>query len=246
MRVLLADDQALVRGGFRLILDAEPDIDVVAEAGDGEEAVARAVETTPDLVLMDIRMPKLDGIEATRQLLVAARRDTRPDPDDVRPRRVRRRRLPRRSVRIPAQDRTTAPAGRGLPHRPRRRCPARARKHPPADRAVRPAAQRPDRPRGADRARAGRHSPACPRPDQRRDRRPTRRRALDRQIARRQPAHEARAARPRAGRRLRLRARNRSTRERLAPARASQRSRSAPSATVITTLPVFWPVSAYR
>ena len=69
MRVLLADDQALVRGGFRLILDAEPDIDVVAEAGDGEEAVARAVETKPDLVLMDIRMPKLDGIEATRQLL---------------------------------------------------------------------------------------------------------------------------------------------------------------------------------
>jgi DNA-binding NarL/FixJ family response regulator len=69
MRVLLADDQALVRGGFRLILDAEPDIDVVAEAGDGEEAIARAVETKADLVLMDIRMPKLDGIEATRQLL---------------------------------------------------------------------------------------------------------------------------------------------------------------------------------
>lgn len=69
MRVMLADDQALVRGGFRLILDAEPDIDVVAEAGDGEEAVARAIETKPDLVLMDIRMPKLDGIEATRQLL---------------------------------------------------------------------------------------------------------------------------------------------------------------------------------
>jgi DNA-binding NarL/FixJ family response regulator len=69
MRVLLADDQALVRGGFRLILDAEPDIEVVAEASDGEEAVARAVRTKPDLVLMDIRMPKLDGIQATRQLL---------------------------------------------------------------------------------------------------------------------------------------------------------------------------------
>ena len=69
MRVLLADDQALVRGGFRLILDAEPDIDVIAEAADGDVAVARAVETTPDLVLMDIRMPKLDGIQATRQLL---------------------------------------------------------------------------------------------------------------------------------------------------------------------------------
>jgi len=69
MRVLLADDQALVRGGFRLILDAERDIEVVAEAGDGEESVARALETAPDIVLMDIRMPKLDGIEATRQLL---------------------------------------------------------------------------------------------------------------------------------------------------------------------------------
>ena len=69
MRVLLADDQALVRAGFRLILDAEPDVEVVAEAGDGEEAVARAVETRPDLVLMDVRMPKLDGLEATRQLL---------------------------------------------------------------------------------------------------------------------------------------------------------------------------------
>jgi DNA-binding NarL/FixJ family response regulator len=69
MRVLLADDQALVRGGFRLILEAEPDIDVVAEAGDGEEAIACALETKPDVALMDIRMPKLDGIQATRQLL---------------------------------------------------------------------------------------------------------------------------------------------------------------------------------
>jgi DNA-binding NarL/FixJ family response regulator len=69
MRILLADDQALVRGGFRLILEAEPDMEVVAEAGDGEEAVARALETRPDVALMDIRMPKLDGIQATRQLL---------------------------------------------------------------------------------------------------------------------------------------------------------------------------------
>jgi DNA-binding NarL/FixJ family response regulator len=69
MRILLADDQALVRGGLRLILDAEPDIEVIAEAADGHEAVARAIDTKPDLVLMDIRMPALDGIEATRRLL---------------------------------------------------------------------------------------------------------------------------------------------------------------------------------
>jgi DNA-binding NarL/FixJ family response regulator len=70
-RILLADDQALVRGGFRMILDAEPDLQVVAEAADGAEAVERAVETQPDLVLMDVRMPVLDGIEATRRLLAA-------------------------------------------------------------------------------------------------------------------------------------------------------------------------------
>ena len=69
IRILLADDQALVRGGFRLMLDAEPDLTVVAEAADGQEAVERAAETRPDLVLMDVRMPVLDGIEATRRLL---------------------------------------------------------------------------------------------------------------------------------------------------------------------------------
>jgi DNA-binding NarL/FixJ family response regulator len=69
IRVLLADDQALVRAGFRLILDAEQDIEVIAEAADGDEAVALAADTRPDLVLMDIRMPQLDGIEATRRLL---------------------------------------------------------------------------------------------------------------------------------------------------------------------------------
>jgi DNA-binding NarL/FixJ family response regulator len=68
IRALLADDQALVRAGFRMILEAQPDIEVVGEAGDGEEAVALARRERPDLVLMDIRMPRLDGIAATRAI----------------------------------------------------------------------------------------------------------------------------------------------------------------------------------
>jgi len=69
LRIVIADDQALVRTGFRMILDDEDDMEVVADVGDGEAAVAAVRRTRPDIVLMDIRMPVMDGLEATRRVL---------------------------------------------------------------------------------------------------------------------------------------------------------------------------------
>jgi DNA-binding NarL/FixJ family response regulator len=73
-RILIADDEALVRGGLRMILEAQPDLEVVGEASDGREAVSQAQELSPDLVLMDVRMPGLDGLAATRSLLAKNKR----------------------------------------------------------------------------------------------------------------------------------------------------------------------------
>jgi DNA-binding NarL/FixJ family response regulator len=71
IRVLIADDQPLVRSGFRMIIDERPDLELIAEAEDGEQAITLASELDPDVILMDIRMPALDGVEATRRLVEA-------------------------------------------------------------------------------------------------------------------------------------------------------------------------------
>ena len=71
VRVVLVDDQALVRGGFKALLNSDPDIEVVGEAANGAEAVAIALATKPDVMLMDVRMPEMDGLEATRQILAS-------------------------------------------------------------------------------------------------------------------------------------------------------------------------------
>ena len=71
LRIVIADDQHLVRAGFRMILEAEDDLAVVGEAGDGAEAVRIVAELRPDVVLLDVRMPEVDGLEAARRILAS-------------------------------------------------------------------------------------------------------------------------------------------------------------------------------
>ena len=147
IRVLVADDQSMVRAGFRMLLAGEEDIEVVAEASNGLEAVDKAARFHPTVVLMDIRMPELDGLEATRRILAADDDRADPDPHDVRPRRVRLRGAPARRERLRAQGRPSRAADRRDPHRRRRRRAALAHDHEARDQAVHahPAPRRPRR-----------------------------------------------------------------------------------------------------
>src|SRR4051812_871215 len=130
LRVVIADDQPLMRAGFKAVLEATGDIVVVAEAGTGAEAVDAARQHAPDVVLMDIRTPEMDGIEATRRLpreriLIL----TTFGLDEIHPRGAARRR-----ERIPAQGRTDRPSRRGRARRGGRRRRPLTRGHAPTAR----------------------------------------------------------------------------------------------------------------
>ena len=148
IRVLLADDQTLIRSGFRVLVNSAPDLEVVAEASNGREAVELARTERADVVLMDIRMPEVDGLAATRMITadeaLAGREGA--DPDHVRGGRVRLRRDPRRRQRLPRQERRAGRADRRDPRgRPRRRAAVPEGRPRPDQPLPRRAAARPGR-----------------------------------------------------------------------------------------------------
>jgi DNA-binding NarL/FixJ family response regulator len=132
IRILIADNEVLVRGGLRMILQAQPDLDVVGEASDGNDALDQTRILAPDLVLMDIRMPDLDGIEATQRLLAGPRPTpkvlvlTTFDLDDYVYEAIR-----AGANGVPAQNNATTPTRRRHSGGDVRRCPARPPDHPP-------------------------------------------------------------------------------------------------------------------
>ena len=211
IRVLIADDQAMVRAGFRMILDVEPDMEVVGEAADGEQALVVARHTRPDLVVMDIRMPVLDGVAATRRLLA----EVDPPPhvlmvttfgDDESLYSALRagaggfllKNAPPEQLVDAARN---VAAGEGLlsPAVTRRVIEELARTSPPPQSTLAGRAGR------TDGARARGAAPDGARPLERRDRRHARHHGRHRQDTCRADPHEARPARPRPGCRARLR-----------------------------------------
>ena len=212
IRVLLADDQALVRGGLRKIIDHEDDMAVVAEAADGIEAVDAARASQPDVAVVDIRMPRLDGIEATRRIVAALGDEVRVlilttfGLDDYVFDALRAGASAFMLKDAPPEELVEAirvvAGGSALlaPAVTRSVISEFARASPAPARAA-------AGPRGADRPRARGPRPAHARPVERRDRCRPRRQRGDGQDPRRARAHEARRARPRAGGDLRLRVR---------------------------------------
>ncbi len=150
IRVLVADDQSMVRAGFRMLLSGEEDIEVVAEAGNGLEAVEKAARFDPSVILMDIRMPELDGLEATRRILAADSSARDPRPDDVRPRRIRVRGVAGGCQRVRPQGRAARAATRRDSHHRRRRRPPLPHCHETRDRAVHAHPADPTRPTALD------------------------------------------------------------------------------------------------
>ncbi len=120
-RVLLADDHALVRRGLRLVLDAEPDLEVVAETGDGAEAVQRALEPEVDLAILDISMPRMTGPAGGAGASPPPPRAAHPDAVDAPERAIPVRGAEGRRIRIRAEDGRRSRPGRGLPGRDARR-----------------------------------------------------------------------------------------------------------------------------